>query len=316
MFKTATILRINAEPPELHAMREAMAAYVFAPCGPTQPSSAGWVPPRGEKHAELLESIGGHWIACLQLEQRMLPSPVVKRRVQEMADKLEEQTGRKPRGKVLRELKDEAVLELLPQAFTKQARILVWIDPAAGLIVVDTASSAKADIVAASLVAAAPRTNLHPLHTALAPATAMAIWLQNGEAPPDFSIDRECELKEPDGDKAVVRYARHTLDIEEVREHIAHGKLPTQLAMTYADRVSFTLTEDGTLKGIDVLEVALEMAATEDDAASGFDADVAIATGELSKLIAAVVDALGGAVMLPIEDAAKAPAEETAEAAS
>ena len=74
-------------------------------------------------------------------------------------------------------------------------------------------------------------------------ATAMSGWLSEKEAPAGFTIDRECELKQPDSEKSTVRYARHTLDIDEVGEHIRQGKLPTQLALTWNDRVSFVLNE-------------------------------------------------------------------------
>ena len=55
-----------------------------------------------------------------------------------------------------------------------------------------------------------------------------------------------------------MRYARHTLDIDEVAEHIQQGKLPTQLAMTWNGRVSFVLTEALALKKIKLLDVVLE----------------------------------------------------------
>jgi recombination associated protein RdgC len=85
-----------------------------------------------------------------------------------------------------------------------------------------------------------------------------------------------------------------------VGEHIAQGKLPTQLALTWAGRVSFVLTEALTLKKIELLDGVLEGAGV--DAANsgssaddgGFDADVAIATGELRQLLPALVEALGG----------------------
>ena len=96
------------------------------------------------------------------------------------------------------------------------------------------------------------------LQTALSPATAMSTWLTEKEAPAGFSIDRECELKQPDSEKASVRYTRHTLDIDEVAEHIRQGKLPTQLALTWGGRVSFVLTEALTLKKIELLDVVLE----------------------------------------------------------
>jgi recombination associated protein RdgC len=65
------------------------------------------------------------------------------------------------------------------------------------------------------------------LNTQQSPATTMAKWLTTQEPPPGFSIDRECELKAADESRAVVRYARHALDTDEVRQHVATGKLPT-----------------------------------------------------------------------------------------
>ena len=66
---------------------------------------------------------------------------------------------------------------------------------------------------------------------------------QTTVSPAGFTVDRECELKAPDESKAVVRYSRHALDIEEVQQHIGTGKVPTRLAMTWEGRVSFVLTE-------------------------------------------------------------------------
>ena len=43
--------------------------------------------------------------------------------------------------------------------------------------------------------------------------------------------------------KSVVRYARHSLDIDEVRAHLTSGKMPTRLALSWNERVAFTLTE-------------------------------------------------------------------------
>jgi recombination associated protein RdgC len=121
----------------------------------------------------------------------------------------------------------------------------------------------------------------------------MAEWLATREAPAGFSIDRECELKQPDADKASVRYARHTLDIDELAVHIRQGKLPTQVALTWNGRVSFVLTESLTLKKIKLLDVVLEGAAPESSDDS-FDADMALCTGELRRLLPDLLAALGG----------------------
>src|SRR5690606_15765781 len=199
---------------------------------------------------------------------------------------------RRPKGKRSKELKEQIVHELLPRAFSKRAATLVWVDPKAGLVMVDTASLKRADrILSLLLEALGEGASLVLLQTQASPATAMSNWLKNREAPAGFSVDRECELKQPDTEKSTVRYARHNLDIDEVGLHIEQGKLPTQLAMTWDNRVSFVLTESMALKKIKLLDVVLEGAKGQDE---GFDTDAAIATGELRRLIPDLVEALDG----------------------
>ncbi len=297
MFKNLTVYRIGpawaASSAELEAGLDKM---TFVPCGATQPLSAGWAPPRGKAHGPLLESVGGQWLMTLVIEQRVLPSSVVKRRLDERAAQIEQATGRKPGKKQAKELKEEIVLELLPQAFTKQASVRVWLNPKDRLLMVDATSPAKADEVVSHLVKAVEGLNPTPLHTAESPAAAMSQWLTTGEPPAGFSVDRECELKSADESKSAVRYARHALDIEEVRQHIAQGKLPTQLALTWQGRVSLLLTEAMQVKKIAFLEGVFEGVAgsSRPGKDEAFDADAAIATGELGKLIPDLIDALGG----------------------
>jgi recombination associated protein RdgC len=89
----------------------------------------------------------------------------------------------------------------------------------------------------------------------------------------------------------VVKYARHHLDIAEIRQHVEAGKMPTRLAMAYEGRVSFTLTDTLQLKKIKFLEGVFSSEVPEEDR---FDTDTAIATGEMGKVIAELVEALGG----------------------
>ncbi|WOB06540.1 recombination-associated protein RdgC [Piscinibacter gummiphilus] len=291
MFKNLLVyaLRWDRSITAEHAERAASAAFV--PCTPTQQESAGWVPPRGEKHGEFIEWIDGQAIMKLCIEKRSVPSAAVKEELEKRLDKIEADTGRRPKGKKAKEIKEEVVHELLPRAFAKRSNVPVWINQRAGLVMIGAGSTVAADRVASMLVDLLGGAILTLLQTDIAPATAMSIWLKTQTAPPFFSIDRECELRQPDGEKSVVRYNRHTLDIEEVREHIEQGKLPTQVAMTWNGRASFVLTEAGALKKIQLLDVALE---GKGDDTTGFDADVAIFTGEFKQLLVDLIDALGG----------------------
>jgi recombination associated protein RdgC len=270
----------------------------FVPCGPTQQESKGWTSPRGLANSPMLEVVAGQWVARLTVEVRKVPGAAVKKRVDELAAKVEEETGRKPGKKYAKELKEQATLELLPQAFTRQASYIVWIDREAKTLVVDAGSTSKADDVASALVKSLDGLiTVQALQTATSPAACMAAWLSDGEPPAGFTVDRECELKSNDEMKSVVKYGRHRLDTEEVRQHILTGKTPTKLAMTWRDRASFVLTESMTIKKLTLLDVVMEARKTSNPTAKdeAFDADVAIMTGELQPLIADLVDALGGA---------------------
>ena len=292
MFKNLIVYRIAPQwQMDLTQVEEALAKTPFAECGATQEKSVGWVPPRGDDHGLLAESIGGHWIFRFMTESKVLPSSVLNRRVAEKAARIEQETGRKPGKKESKELKEEAKLDLLPMAFTKQGGTWIWIDPEAHLLAIDTGAQGRADEIVTLLVDALPGFAVALLDTQTSPQAAMAFWLKEQEAPAGFSIDRECELKSADETKAVVRYARHPLDIDEVREHIEHGKLPTKLAMSWDDRVSFLLTDALQIKKITFLDAVFEGQGKDE---GGFDADVAIATGELSKFLPDLVLALGG----------------------
>jgi recombination associated protein RdgC len=292
MIKNAIIYRISESwTPDLPALETALAKSPFAACGATQERSAGWVPPRGEEHGLLAESVAEQWVMRFMTEAKVLPASVLNRRVNEKAAHIEATEGRKPGKKEKKELKDEAKLDLLPMAFTKQGSMWVWLDPKARILVLDTGSQARADEVVSALVEGLTGFALALLDTQTSAQAAMAHWLTTQESPAGFSIDRECELKAADESKAVVRYGRHPLDIAEVRQHIEHGKLPTRLALTWDGRVSFVLTEQLQVRKITLLDAVTEGRSQDDD---GFDAHVAITTGELSRLIPDLVEALGG----------------------
>ena len=293
MFKNIIMYRIDtAWASTATQVEDSLQSGRYVECGASQEKSLGWIEPRGVANGPLLEAVAGQWIIKLMVETRALPASVVNRKAEERVAQIEASTGRKPGKKETRDLKDDIRLELLPMAFTKQSSSLIWIDREARLLVIDAASQARADEVVTLLVQALPGFAAALINTQVSPVASMAEWLLSQEAPAGFSVDRECELKAADESKAVVRYARHRLDTEEVQQHVREGKMPTRLAMTWAERVSFMLTEGLQLKKLAFLDGVFETAVKNKD--DNFDADVAIATGELQKLLPDVLEALGG----------------------
>ena len=308
MFKNLIVYRIGPDwSATVEHMEEALAPARFVECGATQQKSIGWIEPRGEKHGALVESIGGQRILKLQIETKAVPGSVVKRKAQEQIEHIEATTGRKPGKREIKDIREDALLALLPMAFTKQSSVWVWINLTERLLMTDAGSQAKADEVITALVSALPGLPLTLLQTTVSPQVAMTQWLtaeSPGEWPVRLSVERECELKSNDEEESVVKFTRHNLLNDEIRHHVAQGKLPVKLALSWDGRVAFVLTEALQLKKVSFLEGVFD--GTSAGKEDGFDADVAIATGELSKLIPDLIDALGGE-MQPTAAASIAP---------
>lgn len=281
--------------PTLETMESGLDAARFVPCGASQELSMGWVPPRGNSHGPLVESVAGQRILQFRLETKVVPSTVVRRKADEAAAHIEATTGRKPGRKELRDLRDDAKRSLLPQAFSKVVNVWVWLDLEQGLMSLDAGSQSRADAVITALVNAMSDCAPRLLNTQMTPQAAMSAWLTAGEADGNFQIERDCELKASSEDRAVVKYTRHSLDTDEVKQHIAHGKLPVKLALNWQGRVAFVLSESMAIKRIAFMDTVFEGTSKEKE--DGFDADVAIATGELSQLLPELVEVLGGELL-------------------
>lgn len=284
-------------------IEQAMQAAAFVPCSPSQESSQGWVPPR-EKNGALLEAVDGQWIAKLMIETKGVPASVLRKKLDERCEQIETATGRKPGRKERKDMKEDVLQELLPMAFPKTSAVDVWIDTKRGVIVLNTSSQSKADAVATALVRSVEGIALSMFNTLQAPGALMTRWLLEGEGEGGFDLGRDLELQATDETRAKVKYTNHPLDVQEIKDHITQGRRPVKLAVTWEDRVSFTLTEGMSLRSMTFLEGTQDaVLAGNDKPADNFDADVAISTGETAQLIAALVSVLGGEAQLTLADA-------------
>lgn len=279
---------------DLARLQQQLARQQFRGCSASESQSHGWVPPRGNE-GELVVAVQGQWLLCLGVEQKLLPASIIRQYADERLLDLEELQGYKPGRKQVQEVREAVTLELLPRAFVRRRLTHVWLAPRDGWLVIDAASSAKAEEVLEQLKLSLGELPLRQIHTRLSPTTAMTQWLAAGEAPTGFSIDRDCELRAPNEERATVRYTRHALEAGEIGQHIAAGKAATRLALTWQDRVSLVLTEQLQIKRLaflDVLKEEAERQGSSDDEL--FEADFVIMTGELLQLLPQLIDALGG----------------------
>ena len=278
------------------ALLEQLSRGTYARPAGHEAVSRGWVSPRND--GALIYSNAGQQLIRLVVGKRLLPSSVVNAEVKVRAEKLTEEQGYAPGRRQLRELKERVTEELMPKSHIQERSTWVWIDAKNGWFIVDAGSPAKAEEVIEHLRYCLDEFPLQLLHTQLSPQSAMADWLAGGESPAGFTIDRDVELKALGEEKSVVSFKRHPLGDEisgEIKAHLAAGKLPTKLALTWDDRISFVLTEKLEIKRLSFLDLLKEEAEKNaEHADEQFDADFALMTGELVRFLPALVEVLGG----------------------
>jgi recombination associated protein RdgC len=291
-FRNLQIFRLQ-NPGELtvEAIEEQLSSRPLQPCGSSLPSSLGWVPPCAD--GALVHSINRQWLIALGIEQKLLPTSVVKQHVNEQARLIEEKEGRRVGRRELRDLYEATTQELLPRAFVHKRTTQCWIDPVNGWLAIDAAAPAKADELIELLHKSGDKLSISPLKVIQSPSSAMTGWVAQGTAPAGFSIDQDMELRS--AENAVVRYAKHSLDGKEIPEHIAAGKVVTRLGMTWGDKISFILDDKLQLKRLGFLDILKESTDGQaENEEERLDLDFTLMTGELAHLLDDLLEALGG----------------------
>lgn len=266
----------------------------FEPCTSSQMSTMGWVPPR--ENGGLVHGVGSNLMLCLGYEKKLLPTSVVNQYAKQKAQELEEKQGFSVGRKQMKELKELAMDELLPRAFSTTSSLWVWIDPVNGWMIIDSSSASKSEDVLKLLIAAIDKFPIAGLRTKHSPATSMTTWLQEDEAPGGFTVDQDAELVSTGEEKSKVKYVRQTLEQEDMQKHISTGKQCSNLAMTWDSRISFVLTENLIIKRFTPLDIITESEDnnSELDADARFDADVTLMAGELNRFLPDMIEMLGG----------------------
>lgn len=285
MIKNATIYALTRP----LSTGELVAGLEKMPFGETtalQMVNSGWVPP--VVGSDLVHKVDQVRVAALRVDTKVLPGSAVAMAVRNKANEIEQQLGYKPGRRQLKDIKEQVIDAMLAKAFSRTTitRVYFWDD----MMLVDTGSPNVADLVVGFLAKCLYPSPVMPLYLKTAPAAAMTNWLLADQAPEFFSIDQEAELQSTDSRREVVKFVRTSVPADQVQA----GRQCVKLAMTYADRLSFILTDGFVLKRISPLDVIREgredYFETEQDR---IDGEISLITRELRVLVGALIDELG-----------------------
>ena len=279
------------------ALEKALEQKRARPCASQELSTYGFVAPIGKSEdAPLVHASQGFLLIATRKEERILPSSVVRDALQEKVEEIENAQMRKVYKKERDQLKDELILDFLPRAFIRKAGTLAVIAPEMGLVIVDAASHKKAEDLLSTLRDAISSLPVRPLNVKIAPSATLTEWLKTQEAPADFHVLDECELRDTHEDGGVVRCKRQDLASEEIQLHLSTGKLVTQLALAWQDKLSFVLDDKLVIKRLRFEDLLQEQAEQDggDDALSQQDASFTLMMLTLEQFLPALFEALGG----------------------
>lgn len=235
------------------------------------------------------------WRISLRQEDKVLPASVIREILDEKIAKIQATDGRNVGRKEKMDLKEQITDDLLPRAFTRSRYSEALIDVPGQLLLVNQSNSNKAENFVSqlrqalgNLPASLPRTNESPT-------SLMTAWLEQSEAAGNFELDSDCELKGVGDAAPVIKISKQDLAADEVKQHLEHGKICTQLGLIWNEQVRFVLSEDMSLKRIQYLDMLQEEAANQgDDMESLMTATQIIMTQNLSLLIHELIEHLGG----------------------
>jgi recombination associated protein RdgC len=293
-FKNLALYRLPADwNVSASELEEKLGQRTLQPCSPLEMLSRGWVAPSGT--GRLLHTVNQQHLIALGVEQKLLPASIIRQETAVRAAVLADSQGFPVGRRQMRDLKMRVTEELRARALNKRRTTRAWIDPVNGWFVVDAGSAGKAEELVEVLRDSLGTFAVQFVETQRTPHTSMAAWLTHGDAPGAFGLEQDLELQTADPNKATVRYVRHPLDGKEIKAHLAAGKYPTRLGLTWNGRLSFVLTEKLLIKRVEFLEMTKDTPdGGEIDKDEQFDIDFTVMAGELAKMLDDLVQALGG----------------------
>ncbi|PIE83208.1 MAG: recombination-associated protein RdgC [Candidatus Contendobacter odensis] len=297
LFNNLTLFQLS-EPWSLtaEALATRLESCAFQPCPGYQFSSSGWVPPLGRGAVDLVHAAMVCMLVCLRTEEKVLPPVVINQIMAERIAVLEEQQQGPVRRRARQELREQIIQELLPRALNRSRDSFAYIDPLNQWVVVNSASPRAVEEITAAIRKAVGTLPIVPVQAQRSPAAVMTAWLAEGSAPQGFAFGDMCELHETGEGGGVVRCRGQDLRGDELQGHLRAGKQVVRLGLIWDDRLAFVLDESLVIRHLRFLDVVQESLKTvdTDSAAAIFDAEFALMSGELARLIPRLLGIFGG----------------------
>lgn len=265
-------------------------------CGPMEMSTYGWGEVQPDSDSPIFGINGDQIMICMEAKQKILPASVVREALNERIKEIEESECRDVRNKEKARLRDEIVIQLLPQSHSKTVKTHAVIDLENQRLLINTATRNRAEAVSVLLRETIGSLELLNPDTDSSPSAAMSQWLFHGAPPGGFTIDDECWIQENDDAGGTIKAKHIDITQDAIRKHLESQSRVIRMGMSHNDRISFVLDQNFTIRSIKPLEVIDNMREEHDDvdAEALFKADLILFVAEINGLLKRLFEVLGG----------------------
>jgi recombination associated protein RdgC len=130
-----------------HDVEETLSSFPWAPCGPSFAETSGFVPP--VPSGTLVRDIGDFAFFAFRIDSKILPASVINDETDRVVSHIEfvekKYVGRKRR----RDIREEAIVTLLPKAFVRHTVTRGWFDFERNVLVIDATRQRAQKVIGA-----------------------------------------------------------------------------------------------------------------------------------------------------------------------
>lgn len=264
--------------------------------GPLEVATQGFVNPTAAEREEgdylpYYLSNGVIWLAVGRHE-RILPPSVVAREVNAIVAQREKAEGKKLGGRARKAIKLDVINQLLPRALIKTTVTRGLIDPARGLVMIDTASRKTAEGFVSEVRRALGSFPALPLSPGKSPRAVLTDMLF--AAAENLQLGNEVTLEGVDSKDSKVTFVRQFLLEKEVTEHVEEGgKSVTKINLLFNNAIDFVIDDALVLRKIRFLDdVMAPLHDNAEDEKQLLDGTLFIVATELGRLFDALETAM------------------------
>ncbi len=260
-------------------------ALAFTHCPPSFPLSLGWAPLLEDFETPFVRQVNNCLLFCLKIEEKILPSIVVRQELDKRIAKIKELEQRAVRQKEKMNLKDDITMEMLPRAFSKMSRVYAYIDCELNSLVLSTTNKSITEKFLKLLkktltidITAFETKNVTKILTR---------WVRDSHNDTHFQIEKSAMLQDPNEQLRTIRCQQQNLFSSSIQTLIKEGCEIKRLGLSWNDQVNLTIAHDFTIQNIKFQDILREQAKEmePESALQQLDADFMIMSGIIKQII-------------------------------